>query len=215
MVMNSKQDHLETLQEIRSMMERSSRFISLSGLSGIFAGLFALAGAVMVYIYLDTTPFEHKRLYYVTAQTANKWGMNYLTFFFWDALLVAVGAIGSGIFFTTRRAKKKGQKIWDKLSQRLLINMAIPLVAGGIFCLLMVYHGILGFVAPATLIFYGLALVNASKYTLTDIRHLGVLEILLGLLAMYFVGYGLEFWVIGFGLLHIIYGTLMYFKYDE
>ena len=216
MVMDNNERHLETLSEIRSLMERSSRFISLSGLSGVAAGIFALLGAAAVYFYLDLTPFTGgKRAYYVAAATANKWGMNYLTFFFLDAAIVLLGALSAGIFFTTRKAKQKGQKIWDALTKRLLINMAIPLVAGGIFCIGLLSHDLFGLVAPSTLIFYGLACVNASKYTLTDIRYLGICEIILGLIALFFIGYGLEFWALGFGVLHIVYGTLMYFKYER
>ncbi|MEM9822994.1 MAG: hypothetical protein AAF985_18080 [Bacteroidota bacterium] len=196
-------------------MERSSRFISLSGLSGVAAGIFALLGAAAVYLYLDISPFDGKRIYYVEALTAHKWGMDYLTFFLLDAALVLLLALAAGIFFTTRKAKRKGQKIWDPLTIRLLSNLMIPLAAGGIFCLGLLYHGEFGLVAPATLIFYGMACVNASKYTLSDIRYLGLLEIALGLIAVFNVGYGLEFWAIGFGFLHIIYGTLMYFKYDR
>lgn len=215
MVMESRKTPSETLAEIRSLMERSSRFISLSGLSGIAAGLFAILGAALVYIYLDMIPFDGKRLYYVEAIHSTKWGMNYITFFLLDAVFILIGAISCGIFFTTRKAKRKGQKVWDALSQRLLINLIIPLVTGGIFCLGLFNHGLFGLLAPTTLVFYGLALVNASKYTLTDIRNLGYCEIVLGLLSLFFLGYGLEVWVIGFGFLHIIYGSLMYWKYER
>jgi len=174
--MESRKTPSETLDEIRSLMERSSRFISLSGLSGVAAGFFAIIGAALVYIYLDMLPFDGKRLYYVEAIHSTKWGMHYITFFLLDAVFVLVGAITSGIFFTTRKAKQKGQKIWDALSQRLLINLMIPLATGGIFCLGLFYHGFFGFLAPTTLVFYGLALVNASKYTLHDIRNLGYCE---------------------------------------
>jgi hypothetical protein len=65
------------------------------------------------------------------------------------------------------------------------------------------------------LIFYGLALINASKYTYNDIRYLGISELLIGLCSTLFLGYGLFFWAAGFGLAHIVYGALMYFKYDK
>lgn len=211
----SKQNQLEALGEIRSMMERSSRFISLSGLSGVMAGVFALLGAAMVYLYLDMSPFENKRLYYVAAANSTKWGMDYVTFFLLDAIFVLAGAVSFGIFFTSRKAKKKGQQIWDSLTKRLLLNLALPLVAGGIFCLGLIYQGVIGLVAPATLIFYGLALINASKYTLNDIRYLGYLEVILGLVGVFNIGNGLEFWAIGFGVLHIFYGIFMYRKYEK
>ena len=121
----------------------------------------------------------------------------------------------AGIYFTTRKARKENQKLWDMQTQRLLINLAIPLVTGGILCLMLLLQGYLGFVAPFTLIFYGLALVNASKYTLTEIRSLGIAEVIVGLLASYYIGYGLIFWAIGFGVLHIIYGIIMQTRYGS
>ena len=214
MVMKSQDQHLETLNEIRSMMERSTKFISLSGLSGVAAGIVALIGATLVYVYLDATPFSHSPYYYVKAIGAEKWGLNYREFFFLNASTVLLTALGLGYFFTNRRAQQKGQKMWDATSLRLGINLFIPLAAGGLFCLALLYHGFVGLVAPSTLLFYGLALVNASKYTLNDIRNLGLCEIALGLIAMIFIGYGLEFWAIGFGLLHILYGVVMYYKYE-
>lgn len=196
-------------------MERSSRFISLSGLSGVAAGTFAMLGALMAYLYLEISPFDQQHVYYVSAVGADKWGMDYITFFLLDGTLVLIAALSVGIFFTTRKARQKGQKIWDALTRRLLLSLSIPLVAGGIFCLALLYHGYTGLIAPATLVFYGLGLVNASKYTLNDIQYLGISEIILGLVAVFLPGYGLEFWTIGFGLLHILYGTLMYFKYER
>lgn len=207
-------EQLNDLREIRSLMERSSRFIGLSGLSGIAAGFCALAGATATYIYLDSRPFEHD-LYFDSALSASKWGMHYTEFFILVASLTILSAVALGIFFTTRHAQQKGQSIWDATARRLLVSLAVPLGAGGLFCLAMLLHGSIGYLAPATLVFYGLALVNGSKYTLHDVYYLGLTEIALGIVAMYLLRYGLEFWVIGFGFLHIIYGAMMYFKYEK
>jgi len=212
--MSNRVEQLESLSEIRSLMEKSSKFISLSGLSGVAAGVFALIGGSIVYLYLDISPF-YSRAYYVADPSVVKWGMSYMTFFFVNAILIFVLAMISGVYFTSRKAKNKGQKVWDALSKRLLINGMIPLVTGGIFCLGLIYHGMFGLVAPSTLIFYGLACINGSKYTLADIRYLGILEIIIGLFALFNIGYGLEFWIFGFGFLHIIYGTVMYYKYEK
>lgn len=105
--------------------------------------------------------------------------------------------------------------MWDVSSRRLVLNFLIPLVAGGAFCLVLIQYGIAGLVAPATLIFYGLACINASKYTMRDIRYMGVAFIILGLVSTQYIGYGLYFWALGFGVCHIIYGALMYYKYDR
>jgi hypothetical protein len=211
------QEHLQELKEIRSLMERSSRFIGLSGLSGISAGICALIGASFAYDYIGARPFEydHHYTYYIKAMAQSKYGLHYLQFFLLVGFLTAASAIGFGVFFTTRQARRKGQSIWDASARRLLLNLAIPLVTGGLFSLAMMVHGHLAFVAPATLIFYGLALVNGSKYTLREVFYLGLTEIGLGLLAMIMLRYGLEFWVLGFGILHILYGSVMYLKYER
>ena len=209
------QDQLKALTEIRSIMERSSRFISLSGLSGVAAGIWALIGAGAAYWFLGLTPFA-KDIPYETIPEASRIAQaDFLWFFFIDAALVVFLALTTGIYFTTRKARRKGLPVWDRLTRRLLINLFIPLAAGGIFSLALLKQGAIALIAPATLIFYGLALLNASKYTLNDIRYLGLVEIGLGLLAAFFTGYGLEFWTLGFGVMHIVYGAAMYLKYER
>jgi hypothetical protein len=131
------------------------------------------------------------------------------------AFAVLTGAILTAFYFTWRRAKKNNVPIWDHTSRKLLVNLLIPLIVGGVFVLGLLSYRDWRFVAPATLIFYGLALVNASKYTLSEVRYLGMLEILLGLVNMWFIGYGLYFWAAGFGALHIIYGLIMWWRYES
>jgi hypothetical protein len=216
--MDKQNEHLENLSEIRSLMERSSRFISLSGLSGVAAGVFAIIGAIAAYFYLGgmNASSAGEKAYYEYARTATGEGnTDFYAFFFTDAVAVLGLSLISGCVLTIRKAKKKGQSIWDATAKRLLINLLIPLITGGLFCLVLLSHGLVGLVAPATLIFYGLALLNASKYTLNDIRYLGIFEIALGLIASVYLGYGLIFWTIGFGLLHIVYGIVMYNKYEK
>lgn len=212
--MNEQKEHLENLSEIRSLMERSTRFISLSGLSGVFAGTFALLGAIAAFLYLKLNILSPK--YYEYAINENgELNIQFFVFFFLDAAAVLVASLTVGSFLTIRKAKEKGLPIWDSTAKRLLINLMIPLMAGGFFCLILLYHSLVGLIAPATLLFYGLALLNASKYTLDDIRYLGICEILLGLVGSVFIGYGLIFWAIGFGILHIVYGVVMYNKYEK
>lgn len=205
--MNSKNYH-EDLSHIRQMMEKSSRFISLSGLSGVFAGLTALVGAVYVYFL-----FEKNSVNYFDGER-NIYSHVLVIHLFWTALVTLVIAVSFGYIFTARKSKKKGLKIWDATTKRLLFNFAVPLFTGGVFCIAMQMYHMFVFIAPSMLIFYGLALVNASKYTLTDVQYLGYLEILLGLISLFFLGWGLVFWAIGFGVLHIVYGLVMYKKYE-
>ncbi|MCT4636570.1 MAG: hypothetical protein N4A72_02585 [Bacteroidales bacterium] len=192
--------HLEDIREIRTLMERSSRFISLSGLSGVSAGVVAVAGAAVAYYLKD----------YFATKTGGL-----ILFYVIDALIVLTLAILSGFYFTYRKTKRGGHKLIDKTSMNMLINLFIPIVTGGIFCIASLYHGLVGLIAPSMLIFYGLGLINASRYSLHTIRYLGYLQLVLGIINLFVIGYGLIFWVVGFGLLHIIYGIFMYRKYDR
>ena len=202
-------NYQEDLAHIRNMMEKSSRFISLSGLSGIFAGTFALIGAAIAYYLLQAENinyFEGSRNFYSTELIIK---------LFFVALSVLIFSIAFGIYFTVQKSKKNQLNFWNPLTKNVIIHLAVPLFAGGLFCIALLYHSINYLVAPSMLLFYGLALVNVSKFTYGDVKWLGYLEILLGLIACYFIGYGLVFWAIGFGTLHIIYGSIMLKKYDN
>jgi hypothetical protein len=201
----------EAISDIRSMMERSSKFISLSGFAGVFAGIFALAGAAVAYFYCLNSFGPH--LIYDNLQPEQK--TDVLVFFCVDAFLVLTLSVGFGIWLTTRKSKKTGQSVLDKTAIRMLVNLAIPLLTGGIFCIALIWHGIIGLIAPAMLIFYGLSLINASKYTIGDTRYLGYIEVVLGLASCFFIGYGLLFWAVGFGFFHIAYGLFMYYNYEK
>ncbi|WP_406844454.1 hypothetical protein [Flavobacterium soyae] len=201
------QKHQEDLAHIRSMMERSSRFISLSGLSGVFAGLSALIGGLYVYQLFKVNGIE-----YFTDEHIVLSG-SLVSELIWIGVIILVCAFVFGTFFTVRKSKKYNLPIWTSATKNMLFNLAVPLAAGGIFCLALIYHGYYGLVAPSTLLFYGLAVINAEKYTFSDIKYLGFSELLLGCISLFYIGYGLIFWILGFGILHIAYGLVMFKKY--
>lgn len=192
--------YLKDLSEIKNLMNRSSRFLSLSGLSGVFAGIYALIGAGIAYFYLWP---EGRTL------IIDSWNFKALIIVLFS---VAVLSVLTAFLLTTRKAKREGAKIWDATTQRLLLNFLIPLVTGGIYILIKLSSQHYGLTASLMLIFYGLALVNASKYTLGTIKYLGYIEISIGLLCAAYPGYGFYFWVVGFGVMHILYGLIMYRK---
>lgn len=217
--MEDKKIH-DDLAAIRSVMERSSKFISLSGLSGILAGVYALLGAWGAYYFV----YGHgnPRYYYAINVGLNERAIRILDtypgeigFLILIAVLVLVASITTGYILTKRKAKRKGQAIWGRISRSLLFYMAVPLISGGGLILILIYRGVYDIIAPSSLIFYGMALVSASNFTFTLVKYLGLCEIVLGVIAACLPGYGLLFWAIGFGVLHIIYGSMMYLKYDR
>ena len=201
------QNHQEDLSHIRSMMERSSRFISLSGLSGVFAGLSALIGGLYVYQL-----FKKNGINYFEGKD-NEFSSSLISEVFFSGIVIFAFALAFGIIFTVRKSKKYNLPIWTSTTKNMLFNLAIPLAVGGVFCLSLLYHQMYVLVAPATLLFYGLALVNAEKYTFSDIKYLGYCQLILGSISVFYLGYGLVFWILGFGILHIIYGLVMFKKY--
>ncbi|MHB1148542.1 MAG: hypothetical protein ACYC01_13220 [Lutibacter sp.] len=212
--MDKKQDQLTELREIRNLMERSSRFLSLSGIAGVIVGGIAIAGVAAAYAFLGLGLNEPGYYTFSAAQNVEEVAA-VQAFLFADFMAILILSLFTGIYFAVKNAKKHGLPVWDATASRLLINMMIPLAAGGIYCLILFYHGHLALIAPATLIFYGLALINASKYTINDIRYLGIIEVAVGLTASLFIDYGLLFWAFGFGLLHMVYGIKIYFKHER
>ena len=197
----SEQDYLKDISEIKDLMNRSSRFISLSGLSGIFAGLYALIGAAVAYWLVANSGREYLIL-----------DGKVFRLIMLDLFLIAFFSVVTAIYLTTKKARKEGVKVWDSLTRRLLLNFLIPLVAGGIYILIILNQQKYGQTGALMLIFYGLALINASKYTVGKIRYLGYVEVLLGLICALLPGYGFWLWVLGFGVMHIVYGTIMYLR---
>ncbi len=204
----TNEKYIQDLSDIKNMMEKSSRFLSLSGKSGIAAGSSALIGAYAAWEAMHKENYISQELISVVPQKLLiKLGL--------IAGITLVSAVLLGIYFTHESAKKQGRSFWDNTAKNLLLSLCYPLATGGLVGLVLVSKGLIGLVAPAMLIFYGLGLISASKYTVTDIHYLGIAEVILGLIASVFIGYGLFFWAIGFGFLHILYGTIMYFKYEK
>lgn len=211
--MENNSKSIEDIKTIRRIMEESSRFLSLSGLSGVFAGAFAIAGALVAYFLILNNGSIHYDEYFrilsVKETTAIRWQLMA------DAVIVLFLAIMSAVSLSLRKAKRTGKNFWTPVSKRLLINLLIPLISGGIFIIILLFQNHIQLIVPGMLIFYGLALVSAGKFTYNEIFYLGILEIITGLVSAVFPDRGLLFWILGFGILHIIYGLVMYRKYES
>lgn len=196
--MNQPNDPAKDLSEIRSMMERSSKILSLSGLAAVSIGITALCG-VMYAQYIHTrVPAEDVERHIIT-----------------DALAVLFLAIALAMFFSNRMAKKKGLPIWNNTAKYLVGELAIPLFAGGVFCVALLMNKTFNLVPAVMLTFYGLALVNASKFAVKEVRYLGLTQLTIGLFAALIPNEGLNFWALGFGVVHILYGVRIYVKYEK
>lgn len=216
--MNTSNSHLDTIKDIKQMMERSSRFISLSGLSGIAAGVSALIGAWFAYdVIHPANGAVHKHsVEYNEVRMENISVRDFMgSRLFEIAVYTLMAALVFSFLFTWLRSKKSGVPLWGSTARRLMWNVSIPLAVGGLYIIRLIETGTYHLIAPGCLIFYGLALVNASKYTLAEIRYLGYGQLITGLINLWVLGYGLYFWATGFGVLHIVYGIYMWYKYER
>ena len=202
--MERKTDYSDDIKTIKKIMEESSRFLSLSGLSGIFAGLLAVLGGIIAYFLIlkNTTIFASESLLNLSAEEISAAKIQLLA----DAFVVLLLALAGSFYFSYRKARQKEQKIWTPVF--------IPLIAGAFFITVLYLENQWHLIVPAMLIFYGLAVINAGKFTYGEVFYLGLAELLTGFLCVIFHGYSLFFWIIGFGFLHIIYGLFMYRKYE-
>lgn len=204
--MENQENYLSELREIRQMMEQSSRFLSLSGLSGILIGLYALVGAFLAsrMIYVNSDSF-----FSVITESMDK---SLVLLIFSIILILSLITI---FLLTTKKVKKSGKNFWNPGSRLMVINLAIPLLTGGCMIIIFINQSLLYLLPALSLLFYGLALVNAAKFTRHEIFYIGILQIVLGIFASIFPSMGLFFWTLGFGIVHIVYGTFMYIKYEK
>lgn len=190
----------------------SAQLLSLSGWSGVWTGVVALIGIFIAYSWLQKPGYSGiGTTLYASAEHFDSFTANFIFL----GVAVFLVALGGTLFFTHRQAAISGKPVWTNSSRLMLGQLFYPVFAGGVFCLLFIYYGCGMFVVPACLVFYGLALISAGRHTLSDIRYMGMLDVALGCTAMFFPGYGLIFWALGFGVLHIFYGVMMWGKYDK
>lgn len=222
---NISDNPLAALEEIKKVMQSSTRIFSLSGWSGVWAGGVALISTLVFFyikVVLASTTMRHVSIMDLDDYWHLVWDdvgfalqTNQKEYLLWSAFLAVILAIAGAVFFSIRKYRRVGQRVsYNEVARKLLINLAIPMCVGAIFCLHFLYADLAQYLVPCSLTFYGLALINSSKYTYQDIKYLGLIQIALGLLALFVMQYHLWFWALGFGVMHIVYGVSMWLKYD-
>lgn len=201
----NKNQYTDDLAHIRSMMERSSRFLSLSGWAGILPGIFALAGLAMAVWFISQA---QQFWWYGDAPASN----SPLAFQLIATAMIVLGlSIFSSWYTCMRKARNENQATWTPAIRNMLLHFAIPLAAGAIILGWIYLKAEWGLLAPVMLSFYGLALVQVSQFTLRSVFWLGIIEITLSIPSG-IPGWGIPMLAIGFGVAHIVYGIMMFNK---
>ena len=204
-------ESIEEIKNIRNLMERSTRYMTLSGMASILAGIYALIGATAAYFLVYRQNFK----YDTDFQPLDKYPFDPRLVIISIALIVLILAISTAVILTRRKAIKSGSSLWNRQAKRVIYQFSIPLITGGLFCMLLIWHNNIAMVASACLVFYGLAMLNASKFTFNETHQFGLSQIILGIFAGIFLKYGIIFWTLGFGICHIIFGIFIYRKYEK
>ncbi|HVG16475.1 MAG TPA: hypothetical protein VM935_15995 [Chitinophagaceae bacterium] len=213
--MDSQKEPVQALEEIKQMMDRSSRFVSLSGWSSTAAGICALIATGAAHKKFNSYSVKGEEYQSPSDYTRDANLIQLDRELLVLAVITFTAAFLLAFLFTYLRSRKTGAPIWGFMARKVMVNMALPMIVGGVFIWRLTDFGVYGLVAPASLLFYGLALINASKFTISELRYLGYMQLLLGIVNLWATGYGLYFWAAGFGLLHIIYGLVIWNKYER
>jgi hypothetical protein len=110
----------EDIQAIREIMERSSKFLSLSGLAGIFAGVCALIGAAVAWFFIfESSPGQFNEFISNPGVSSTSRTGFYLAL---DALLILGFALLGAVYFSFRKAKKARSEILDVFNPATVIS---------------------------------------------------------------------------------------------
>ena len=208
--MKEQQDYLKDISEIKKLMEKSTRFLSLSGLSGVLIGMYALAGVAIAHFTMGYSAALERGI--MEDGLKNNRDISDLIIL---AIAILILSLGTGYWFSHQKSVTTGQKIWNPASRTMMWHFGVPLATGGCVMLILLSRGMIDWLAPASLLFYGLALYSISRFTFAELKGLSLLELSLGLLGMAFPTYGLWLWALGFGVGHIIYGFYIYQKHEK
>ena len=197
----------QELSEIKSMMERSKRFLSLSGIAGIPVGLTALAGIAAI----NFTIHQSWNVW-LLPETLNLSTIQLIWLGVITALMFGIAAI---ITWILSHKKVPTQKLASPPSKKFLEALAIPIAFGTVACLLFAKNELYAYIPGLSLLMYGLGMIQAAQHSFQELKRLGLALAVLGLVAFLAPTYSLILWAMGFGGLHILYGIWMHQKYDR
>lgn len=196
-----EQEAKQTLHDIREMMSKSSRFMSLSGFSGIVIGIIAILASSFFCYFYQIDPVHSGRI--LASMTDKELIQIYAM-----ALVLLISSMSIAFFMAKQRSKIMKSIFWSAASKHLFAHLIVPLAAGFAVCSILFFRQN-DLVLPLSLLIYGLALFSSSQFTVPSIRNFGLVEMMLSVVCLLFPDYSVVVWTLGFGLLHVIYGAFM------
>ncbi len=189
---SSAQTVRENLIYIRKTMEAAGQITAVPGRGLIIAGFLSLAG-VAFNAFITGAPWE--------AGPHPRWALAA-----WGAILaVSVVVVSFGIY---RKSRQTCTPIQPPLLRKLLWSLCPALFAGGLITNLAVQSRHLDWLPVIWLGCYGAAITNGGQVSVAAVRYMGLSFLLAAAGAALSPPEGGLIWLaLGFGWLHLIYGS--------
>jgi len=181
---------MDNLQFIRETMERSAVFTSVPGYGGALMGATAVGAAIIAHSQPLIT--------------------NWLIVWLVEAAL----AFSIGFFALWQKSKNSGESLASVPAKKFALAFAPPIVAGIILTALFYYRGFFEFLPCAWLTLYGTAVVTGGAYSVKIVPTVGWIFVALGAVAAFAPARaGNLLMALGFGVLHIVFGSIVARRY--
>ena len=181
---------MDNLRFIRETMERSTSFTAVSGVAGMIMGAVAMVAAVVA----------------STRRTPEAWLLTWLI----AALVAGLAALWAMI----RKARASGVSLLSGPGSKFALFFTPPIVVGALLTAALVRVDLLSVLPGAWLLLYGTAVVSGGAFSVRIVPMMGVGFMLVGALALFAPpAWGDEFMAVGFGVLHIVFGLVIWRKH--
>jgi hypothetical protein len=177
---------MEDLRFIRQTMERGAAFTAVPGWGGVGMGISAVVAAAIA----------------AGQATVEGW---FLVWTLEAAFAVAIGAVA-----IHRKASRADLPVLSGAGRKFLLSFLPPALAGAVLTVALWQAGASSLLPGAWLVLYGAAVVTGGTFSVKIVPVMGVCFMVLGVVALLATpAAGDLFMAVGFGGLHVIFGTII------
>jgi hypothetical protein len=181
---------MDNLRYIRETMERSQSFTAVSGVGGVLMGLIALGATFLA----------------VRSETTEAWVTVWMS--------AAVLSLGIALVAMTMKARAAGGSLLVGAGRKFAWNLTPPLLVGGLLTVAMTQMGAATLLPGVWLLLYGTGVVTGGAFSVRVVPLMGLAFMLVGAAALFApAAWGNLFMAGGFGLLHIVFGIVIWRKH--
>ncbi len=180
---------MDNLRYIRQTLERAGSFTAVPGKGGVLMGIVALAAAWMA-----------------SGQTGASGWLSVWT-------VAAVVAMVIGIGSAAMKSRRFQVPLFSGPGRKFIAGFTPAVVAGAVLTAVFYRAGISGFLPGIWLLLYGAAVLSGGSASVRVVPMMGACFMLAGTVALLLPGWNDVLLPVGFGGLHVVFGTVIAVKY--